>query len=404
MKTMILGVGAVGSVTAEALAKSEEYEQIILADVNLDRVKRAEKKISSDKVVAKKVDASDVDVMAKAFKEVDIVLNAVIPRFNLGIMDACLKAGVSYADMAWDIAPDLTAPGQIIKETPAWNQLRKDAEWKKAGLTGMIGLGCDPGLSNIFARMGADRLDRVKEILVRDGDNGQVEGHKFAPLWSPETLIEEVLMPATYYADGHYRKLPPFSGKEIFEFPAPVGRLPIYNVDHEESETLPTFIGEVLGKGCDYCDFKIALDDAYVEAIQMLGMLGLDSPKKVDVKGAKVAPRDVVAACLPDPSTLGERAKGDCAIGTITKGVKDGQEVSYYMWVQLNHERTFKKYGHSATGYSVGIPLAIAARLFAQGKIGQKGVLPPEMLDPEPWPGMLKEYGMPVHTLEQKYY
>jgi len=404
MKTMVLGVGAVGSVAAEALARSEEFDQVVLADMNLDRARKIEEQISNDRVSVKKVDASNVDEMAKAFKGIDLVLNGVIPRFNLGIMDACLKAGSSYADMAWDIALDKTKAGDIIKETPAWNQLKKDAQFKKAGLAGMMGLGCDPGLSNIFARMGADKLDRVKEILVRDGDNGQVEGHRFAPLWSPETLIEEVLMPATYYKDGKYRKLPPFSGKELFEFPSPVGRLPIYNVDHEESETLPTFIGEVLGKGCDYCDFKIALDDSYVEAIQMIGMLGLSNPDKIEVKGSKVAPRDVVAACLPDPSSLGERAKGDCAIGTMTKGLKDGVEVSYFSWVQLNHQNTFRKYGNSATAYSVGIPLAIAAILFAQGKITQRGVFPPEMLDPEPWPAMLKKFGMPVHTLEQRYY
>jgi saccharopine dehydrogenase (NAD+, L-lysine-forming) len=404
MKTMVLGVGAVGSVAAEALARSEEFDRVVLADMNLDRARKVEKRISSDRVSVKKVDASNVGEMAKAFKGIDLVLNGVIPRFNLGIMDACLQAGSSYADMAWDVALDKTKAGDAIKETPAWNQLRMDARFKKAGLAGMMGLGCDPGLTNIFARMGADKLDRVKEILVRDGDNGQVEGHRFAPLWSPETLIEEVLMPATYYKDGKYRKLPPFSGKELFEFPSPVGRLPIYNVDHEESETLPTFIGEVLGKGCDYCDFKIALDDSYVEAIQMIGMLGLSNPDKIEVKGSKVAPRDVVAACLPDPSTLGERAKGDCAVGTVTKGLKDGIEAMYFSWVQLNHQQTFRKYGHSATAYSVGIPLAIAAILFAQGKITQRGVFPPEMLDPEPWPAMLKKFGMPVHTLEQRLY
>jgi len=404
MKTMVLGVGAVGSVAAEVLANSGEFEQVILADMNLERAKRVEKKISNDKVIVKKVDASDVDGMAKAFQGIDLVLNGVIPRFNLGIMDACLKAKASYADMAWDVALDTTKAGDVIKETPAWKQLKKDADFKKAGLTGMMGLGCDPGLSNLFARMAADRLDKVKQILVRDGDNGTVEGHKFAPMWSPETLIEEVLMPATIYKNGAYRKLPPFSGKELFEFPEPVGRLPIYNVDHEEAETLPTFIGEVLGKGCDYCDFKIALDDSYVEAIQMIGMLGLSNPSKIDVKGAKVAPRDVVAACLPDPSTLGERATGTCAIGTVTKGVKDGKDVSYYSWIQLDHKDTFDRYGHSATAYSVGVPLAIASILFAQGKITQKGVFPPEMLEPEPWLPLLKKLGMPVHTLEQRRY
>ena len=404
MKAMVLGVGAVGSVAAEILASSEEFDKVILADVNLERASRAEKKISNEKVAVKKVDASDVDGMTKAFKGIDLILNGVIPRFNLGIMEACLRARSNYADMAWDVALDATPAGEVIKQTPAWNQLKLDASFKSAGIAGMMGLGCDPGISNIFARMGADELDRVTQILVRDGDNGTVEGHKFAPLWSPETLIEEVLMPATYFKDGKYKKLPPFSGKEMFDFPEPVGKLPIYNVDHEESETLPTFIGEVLGKGCDYCDFKIALDDSYVEAIQMVGMLGLSNPNKVDVKGAKVSPRDVVAACLPDPSTLGERAKGDCAIGTVVKGVRDGQDVSYFHWIQLNHEKTFKKYGHSATAYSVGVPLAIAAILFARGKVPMKGVFPPEMLDPAPWPEMLKKHGMPVHTLKQIRY
>ncbi len=394
MKAMVLGTGAVGSVTAEVLAKSGEYDKVVLADVNLERARRTEKKISSDAVTVVKVDAADDAALAAAIKGVDIVLNAVIPRFNAAIMETCLKARVSYGDMAWDIATDRTRPGEIIKEVPATNFLKYDDAYRKAGITGMIGLGCDPGLSNLFARMAADRMDRVKEILVRDGDNGTVAGHHFAPLWSPETLIEEVLMPATVYTDGAFRKLPPFSGREMFEFPDPVGSLPIYNVDHEEQETLPTYIGKVLGKGCDYCDFKIALGGEYVEVINVLGKLGLASTKKVDVKGVKVSPRDVVSAVLPDPATLADRAKGACAIGTITKGVKDGKEVGYYIWTELDHEQCHKKYGYSATAYSVGVPFAIAAVLFAQGKVKQKGVFPPEMLDPEPFVKMLPKYGM----------
>ncbi len=394
MKTIVIGVGAVGSVTAEVLANSDEFDKVVLADVNVERATRAEKKISSDKVSVERIDASDVDGMAKAFKGTDLVLNGAIPRFNHNIMDACLMAKSNYADMAWDIAVDQTPAGGVIKETPAWDFLKKDGDFKKAGIAGMIGLGCDPGLSNLFARMGADRLDRVHEILIRDGDNGFVEGYDFAPLWSPETLIEEVLMPATYYANGAYRKFAPFQGREEFDFPKPVGKLPVYNVDHEEQETLPTFIGEVLGKGCDYCDFKIALGDEYVEAIKMLGKLGLSNPNKIDVKGVRVAPRDVVAAVLPDPSTLGHKAKGDCAIGATVLGVKDGKKAGHYIYTELNHERTYMKYGFSATAYSVGVPLAIAAILFAQGKIPQRGVFPPEMMDPEPFVKMLPKYGM----------
>ncbi len=401
MKTVVLGVGAVGSVVADILANSVEFDEVVLADIDLEKAARMEKRISNDKVSTMRIDASDTKGMAEAFKGKDLVLNGVIPRFNFNIMDACLMAKASYADMASDIFLSKEKPGEIVKEPPMQYQARKYTEdYEKAGIIGMLGMGCDPGVSNIFARMAADKMDRVKEILVRDGDNGYVEGYDFAPLWSPETLIEEVLMDAMIYKDGHYTKVPPFSGKEMFDYPDPVGRLPVYNVDHEEQETLPTYIGEVLGKGCDYCDFKIALGDEYVDAIKTIGKLGLDSPKKIDVKGAMVAPRDVVSACLPDPSTLGDRARGDMAIGTITKGEKDGKDVAYYIYTSMNHEDCWNKYKHSATAYTVGVPLAIGAILFAQGRIGQKGVFPPEMLDPQPFVEMLPKYGM--NCIEKK--
>ncbi len=397
MKTIVVGVGAVGSVAADLLAHSEEYDEVVLGDINMERAKKAEKKISSDKVTVKKIDASNVDGMAKVFKGADLILNAVIPRFNYAIMDACLKAGTNYADMACDIAKDPTPKGGIIKETPLMWQLKKDAEFKKKGLTAMLSMGCDPGVSNIFARMGADRLDRVKELLVRDGDNGSVEGYEFAPMWSPETLIEEVLMPATYYSNGHYRKMGSLEGREVWPFPTPVGDLTVFNVDHEEQETLPTYIGEVLGKGCDYCDFKIALGDDYVEAIKVLGKLGLSNPEKVKVKNVEVAPRDVVAAVLPDPSTLGHLAKGDFICGTKVTGVKNGKDAGYFIYTHMNHESCYKKYGHSATAYTVGAPLAIGAILFARGQIKMKGAFPPEMLDPKPIVEMMPKFGMSVN-------
>jgi len=394
MKAMVLGVGAIGSVTADVLAQSDEFDQVILGARNPEKGRKLEKKISSDKVSVKKLDASDVGAMVKAFKGLDLVVNVVIPRHNYAIMEACEKAKVNYADTAWDIALDKTKPGQVIKEPPSFGYLKKDKMWKKLGLTGMLGIGCDPGLTNLFARRAADRMDKVKDILVRDGDNGYVQGHDFAPMWSPETLIEEVLMPATAYFNGHYRKVGSFEGKEIWDFPDPVGKLPIYYVDHEEQETLPTYIGEVLGKGCETCNFKIALGDEYVDAIKMIGKLGLSNPNKVDVKGVKVAPRDVVNAVLPDPETLGDKARGDCAIGTLTRGEKNGKPVSYYIYTGMNHERCWKKYNNSATAWTVGVPLAMAAILFAQGKVTRKGVFPPEMMDPEPFVKMLPKYGM----------
>jgi len=395
MKAMVLGVGAIGSVTAQCLADSDEYSKVVLGARNPEKGKRLQKKLGSDKVSVVKLDASNVSAMTKAFKGLDIVCNLAIPRFNFAIMESCEKAKVNYLDTAWDIAIDKTPPGGVVKPAPpSFLYLKKDKAWKKLGLTAMLGIGCDPGLTNLFARKGADKLDRVKEILVRDGDNGYVEGYDFAPLWSPETLIEEVLMPATYFKDGTYRKYGSFENKEIFDFPDGVGKVPIYNVAHEESETLGTYIGEVLGKGCDYTDFKIALGDEYVDAIKMIGKLGLDNPNKIKVKDVMVAPRDVVNAVLPDPSQLGHLAKGQCAIGTITKGTKDGKSAGHYMWTSLDHKKCYQKWNNSATAWSVGVPAAISAILWAQGKVPMKGVFPPEMMNPDAFIKMLPKFGM----------
>jgi len=395
MKAMVLGVGAIGSVTAQCLAESEEFTKVVLGARNPEKGERLQKKLGSDKVSVVKLDASNVAAMTKAFKGLDLVCNLAIPRYNFNIMEACEKAKVNYLDTAWDIALDKTKPGEIVEPAPpSFQYLKKDKAWKKLGITGMLGIGCDPGLTNLFARKAADRLDKVNEILVRDGDNGMVEGYEFAPLWSPETLIEEVLMPATYFKDGKYRKYGSFENKEIFDFPDGVGKLPIYNVAHEESETLGTYIGEVLGKGCRYQDFKIALDDNTVEAIKMIGKLGLDNPNKVRVKDVMVAPRDVVNAVLPDPSQIGHLAKGQCAIGTLTKGVKDGKDTSWYMWTSLDHQKCYRDWHNSATAWSVGVPAAIAAILLARGEITMKGVFPPEMMDPDPFIKMLPKFGM----------
>jgi len=100
MKAMVLGTGAVGSVTAEILGHADEFDKVVLADVNLERAKRAEKKIASDTVTAQKIDASDIDHLTASIKGIDMVLNAVIPRFNMNIMQACLRAKANYSDMA----------------------------------------------------------------------------------------------------------------------------------------------------------------------------------------------------------------------------------------------------------------------------------------------------------------
>ena len=401
MKVVLLGAGAIGSVVGTLLAKRKEIERLVIADRNLEAAKALAANMDRGRVEAVRIDASQVDGMAVAFKGLDLVINVVLPRFNLKIMDACLKARVHYMDAATDLALAKEKPGDPVKAPPESLQLAYEARFKAAGITGLLGMGADPGLTNLMARMGADRLDRVEEILVRDGDNGTVEGYEFASLWSADTLIEEVLLPALAFHDGRFVRLGSLQGEEVFDFPAPVGPLTVYSVDHEETNTLPLF----LNRGLRRMDFKIALPKELVEALRVFQRFGLHGgvPIEVEVKATgdkvKVAPRDVLTALMPNPRDLQSKARGAACLSVVVRGTKARKKDGWMFWSTLDHQETYRKHGFNATTYPVGAPLAMAALMFARGEIARKGVFPVEDMDPAPFLRHLPEFGI---TIEEK--
>jgi len=398
MKAVLLGAGAIGSVIASLLGRREEVEHVLVADRSLDAAKALATTHDGGRLEAARIDASDVDGMAKAFRGYDLVLNVVLPRFNLKIMDACLKAGVHYMDAATDLALAREKPGDAVKETPYAQQLRYDDGFRAAGLTALLGMGADPGLSNIFARLGADRLDTVEEVLVRDGDSGQVQGHEFVALWSPDTLIEEVLMPALAFRDGRFVRLGSLEGEEVFDFPPPVGPLTVYNVDHEETETLPLFIG----KGILRADFKLAIPKDLATALSVFQRFGLHAGTmmEVEVKGSgervRIAPRDILTALLPNPKDLAAKVRGAASIAVVVRGTKGGKRDGWMFWFVLDHQETFRKFGFNATAYPVGAPMAMSALMIGKGEIARRGAFPPEVLDPMPFFRRLPEFGILV--------
>ncbi len=344
------------------------------------------------------MDAKDVEGLAEAIKGYDLVINLVLPRFNLKIMEACLHAKVHYMDAATDLALAKERPGEVVKSPPEVYQLAYDGKFRGAGLIGLLGMGQDPGLTNILARMGADRLDTVEEILVRDGDNGVVEGYEFASLWSPDTLIEEVLMPALAYRDGEFVRLGSLEGEEVFEFPSPVGPLSVYNVDHEETNTLPSFIG----KGLKRMDFKIAIPKELAGALKVFQRFGLHRGDVIEVEvkstgeKVRVAPRDILTSLMPDPKDIAGKASGAACIAVVVRGTKAGRKDGWMFWSTLDHQETFRTYGFNATSYPVGAPMAMAAVMMDRGEITRTGVYPPEVLEPGPFLKRLPEFGIPL--------
>src|SRR3972149_1145349 len=263
MKAVLLGAGAIGSVIASLLGRREEVEHVLVADRSLDAAKALATTHDGGRLEAARVDAAAVDGGGEGLRG---------------------EAGAPYMDAAPALALAREKPGDAVKETPYAQQLRYDDGFRAAGLTALLGMGADPGLPNIFARLGADRLDTVEEVLVRDGDSGQVQGHEFVALWSPDPLIEEVLMPALAFRDGRFVRLGSLEGEEVFDFPPPVGPLTVYNVDHEETETLPRFIG----KGILRADFKLAIPKDLATALSVFQRFGLHAGTmmEVEVKGS----------------------------------------------------------------------------------------------------------------------
>jgi len=313
-------------------------------------------------------------------------------------MDACLKAGVHYIDAATDLALGKEKPGEPVVQPPESIQLEYDAAFRDAGLIGLLGMGQDPGISNVMARLGADRLDEVQEVLVRDGDNGTVEGYEFASLWSADTLIEEVLLPALAFRDARFVRLGSLEGEEVFDFPPPVGPLTVYNVDHEETNTLPLTIG----KGLQSMDFKIAIPKDLAHALRVFQRFGLHRghPIEVEVKSTgekvSVAPRDMLAALMPDPKSLAGKAKGAACLVVVVRGVKDGGKAGWMLWQTMDHQDCYRKYGFNATSYPVGAPMAMAVEMIDRGEIRRTGVYPPEVLDPAPFLKHFPEYGIAI--------
>lgn len=394
----MLGAGAIGSVAGTLLAKSRIVERLVIGDRSLEAAKTLAAKLGPDRAEADRIDASKIDSMAEAFKGFDLVINLVLPRFNLKIMDACIKAGAHYMDAATDLALAKEKPGDIVKAPPESLQLEYDEAFRKTGLIALLGMGQDPGISNILARVAADRLDEIQEVLVRDGDNGTVEGYEFASLWSADTLIEEVLMPALAFRDGKFVRLGSLEGEEVFDFPDPVGPLTVYNVDHEETNTLPLF----LDRGVQSMDFKIAIPKDLAHALRVFQRFGLHRghPIEVEVKSTgervKVAPRDMLAALMPDPKTLAGKARGAACLAVVVRGVRAGEKDGWMLWMTLDHQECFRRYGFNATSYPVGAPMAMTAEMIGQGEIPRTGAFPPEVLDPAPFLKHLPEYGIQI--------
>src|SRR5829696_1223487 len=311
MNVLMIGSGGVGDAAARIAAERDYFETWVVADYDVARAERTVAAVvgrhpGEARFVAAQVDASSAEAVTALAREHQAthVLNAVDPKFNLPIFHGAKAAGADYLDMAMSLSqrhPE--QPHEKVGVMLGDEQFAVAGDGEAEGRLALVGIGVEPGLSDVFARYAADHLFAdIDEHGTRDGANLTIDGSDFAPSFSIWTTIEECLNPPVIWeADRGWFTTEPFSEPEVFDFPDGIGPVECVNVEHEEVILMPRWVD------CKRATFKYGLGDEFINILKVLHTLGLDRTDKVRVKGVEVSPRDVVAAVLPDPASVGPR-------------------------------------------------------------------------------------------------
>ncbi len=398
MRILLVGAGGVGDAIAKIAARRDFFEIMVVSDYDLSRAQRTiawleGKGQANGRFVAARIDASDPDNVAEVAREhgATHVMNAVEPKFVPAVFAGALAAGADYLDMAMSLSePHPTDPYHETGVKLGDDQFAQAADWETAGRLALVGMGVEPGLSDVFARYAADELfSRIDELGTRDGANLVVRDEAgneiFAPSFSIWTTIEECLNPPVIWEkDRGWYTTAPFSEPEVFDFPEGIGPVECVNVEHEEVLLMPRFLD------AERVTFKYGLGDEFIGILKTLHQLGLDKTAPLQVRSADgpvmVAPRDVVAAGLPDPATLGPRMTGKTCAGLWATGTgTDGKPREVYLYHVSDNEWTMAEYESQCVVWQTALNPVIALELLAGGTWRGVGVLGPEAFDAAPF-------------------
>ena len=411
MRVLVIGAGGVGSAFVSITARREAFTHLVVADVETERAQRAvDEAIASGeldaaqqaRLHAEHIDASNDVAVASLAREhrVDVVLNACDPRLNPPIFQGAFAAGAHYVDMAMHLSePHPTKPYEKTGRRLGDAQFAQSPLWRNRGLMALVGMGVEPGFSDVAARYAADHLfSKIDEIGVRDGADLVVDGYDFAPTFSIWTTIEECLNPPVIYErERGWFTTRPFSEPEVFTFPEGIGPIECVNVEHEEVILIPRWID------VERVTFKYGLGREFIQVLKTLEKLELVSTEPVEVRGVKVSPRDVVAAALPDPAELGDHMRGRTCAGTWVRGLGvDGEPREVYIYHVVDNDWSMNEYRHQAVVWQTAVMPAVAIELMASGTWFRAGVVGPEALPSEPFLDLLDAYGSEWEWLEYK--
>jgi saccharopine dehydrogenase-like NADP-dependent oxidoreductase len=399
MRILVVGAGGVGDAIAKIAARRSFFDAMVVSDYDLARAERtvawiaARHPESAGRFAAERIDASDADSVAAVARahRVTHVMNAVEPKFVPTVFAGALAADADYLDMAMSLSePHPERPYEETHIKLGDDQFALAPDWEKVGRLALVGMGVEPGLSDVFARYAADHLfSEIDELGTRDGANLVVrddDGNEiFAPSFSIWTTIEECLNPPVIWEkERGWYTTPPFSEPEVFTFPEGIGPVECVNVEHEEVLLMPRALD------AKRVTFKYGLGEEFIGILKTLHQLHLDSTAPIRVRSAdgpvRVAPRDVVAAALPDPATIGPRMTGKTCAGVWVTGTgTDGEPREVYLYHVSDNEWTMREYESQCVVWQTALNPVIALELLADGTWSGMGVLGPEAFEAAPF-------------------
>lgn len=401
MRALVIGAGGVGRAIANIASRKSFITAMVVADRTLARAEQAVERLNDLRFTAAEINAAELESVREIIRQTspDIVINAVDPRYVMPIFLACEIEDTNYMDMAMSLSRK--HPQYPYVETGVKlgdEQFARDWNWSERGIYALVGMGIEPGMSDVFARYASDHLfSRIDSVTVLDGSNITVEGHDFAPSFSIWTTIEECLNPPLVWEDGRgWFTTEPFSEPEIFDFPEGIGPVECVNVEHEEVVLIPQKVD------AKKVNFKYGLGAEFIGILKTIHLLGMDRKESVEVQGVLVSPRDLLAASLPDPATLGARMHGKTCAGTLVKGLdKEGKPRAVYLYHVVDNQWSMKEYGDQAVVWQTALNPVIAMELVHEGIWKPEGVNGPEWFDPKPFLDRLAGYGAPWGIREE---
>jgi saccharopine dehydrogenase (NAD+, L-lysine-forming) len=385
-RVIIIGAGGVGTVVAHKVAKNPEFTDILLATRTKSRADAIAAAIGGGRIRTARVDADSVPELVALFREFkpELVINVALPYQDLTIMDACLECGVNYLDTA------NYEPKDEAKFEYKWQWAYRD-RFEKAGLTAILGCGFDPGVTSVFtARAAKHHFDEIRYLDIVDCNAGD-HGKAFATNFNPEINIREVTQKGKYWEDGKWVTTEPHEIHKPLTYPE-IGPKESYVIYHEELESLvrnyPTL---------RRARFWMTFGQEYLTHLRVIQNIGMARIDPVPYNGTEIVPIQFLKAVLPDPGELGENYTGQTSIGCRIRGLRGGEEHTYYIWNNCSHEAAYRETGAQGVSYTTGVPATVGALMFLRGEWRRPGVFNVEEFNPDPFLAELAVQGLPWH-------